>query len=426
MQREVSEEPTMALEQVAILAVVAATLALILIRPRGVSEAWIAAGGAILMLLVSPLTAGDLPDVLHETADVLLFLAGMMALTIIVEQAGVFAHLAEATARLARGNGILLFCNVFLLGAVVTALLSLDVTVIMLTPIIYLVAKRRGLDPLPFMFACTFVANTASLVLPISNLTNLLVYHDLGISFARFASVMWWPNLAAAVTNLLVFLVLFRKRIPRTFAITSDDPLPPTGWWFKTASLVLVASLLALFALGLAGKPLAPAAIGGAALLLVIGLLGGRMVIPPLIRDFSWQVLVFVVGMFLVVRGVEIGVIAQWDLPVPGSPTGALIYGSLVSTVGSNIVNNVPMTLLMMSLFPRVDGATQEALAYGTLLGANIGPTLTTYGSLATMLWLTVVRKRGITITTRDYLTIGALTMPPVLIASMIALWLVL
>ena len=416
----------MTLDQVAILAVVAATLALILVRPRGISEAWIAAGGAALMLLVSPLALGDLPDVLRETADVLLFLAGMMALTILVEHAGVFAHLAEATARLARGNGILLFCNVFLLGAIVTALLSLDVTVIMLTPIIYLVAKRRGLDPVPFMFACTFVANTASLALPISNLTNLLVYHDLEIGFGRFASVMWWPNLAAAVTNLVIFLILFRKRLPRRFATTSPDSLPPTGWWFKTASLVLALSLIGLIALGLSGQPLAPAAIGGAFVLLVIGLIGGKVVLPPLISEFSWQVLVFVIGMFLVVRGVEIGLIDGWDLPVPASPDGALIYGAVVSTVGSNIVNNVPMTLLMMSLFPRVEGATQEALAYGTLLGANIGPTLTTYGSLATMLWLTVVRRRGIAITTRDYLTISVLTMPPVLVASMVALWLVL
>jgi arsenical pump membrane protein len=411
---------------VAILAVVVATLALILIRPRGISEAWIAAGGAALMLLVSPLALGDLPDVLRETADVLLFLAGMMALTILVEQAGVFAHLAEGTARLARGNGILLFCYVFLLGALVTALLSLDVTVIMLTPIIYLVAKRRALDPLPFMFACTFVANTASLVLPISNLTNLLVYNDLEISFSRFTAVMWWPNLAAAITNLVVFLLIFRNRIPRRFVIASDDPLPPKGWWFTASTVVLTATLAGLIGLGLAGEPLAPAAIGGAVVLFAIGLIGGQIVVPHIVREFSWQVLLFVVGMFLVVRGVEIGLIERWDLPVPGTPTGGLIYGSIVSAIGSNIVNNVPMTLLMMSLFPRVEGATQEALAYGTLIGANIGPTLTTYGSLATMLWLTVVRKRGIAITTREYLRISLITMPPVLIAAMIALWLVL
>lgn len=409
-----------------ILLTVAVTLALILIRPKGVSEAWAAAGGALAMLLVSPLGLGDLPGVLDETQDVLLFLLGMMVLTHLVEQAGVFERLAEGCARLSRGNGRLLFCSVFLLGAVITALLSLDVTVIVLTPIVYAVAVRRKLDPIPFLFACTFVANTASLVLPISNLTNLLVYHDLQMGFGDFAATMWLPNLAAAVTNLLLFLWLFRKRIPRSYRIASDDPLPPVTWWFIASSLVLAGTLVALIALGLMERPLAPAALGGAAILLLIGLFGRKTALDRVVRDISWPVFVFVIGMFIVVRGVQIGVIDNWDLSIPDDPTKALLIGAGVSAIGSNIVNNVPMTLLMMSIFPRVSGAAQAALAYGTLVGSNIGPTLTTYGSLATILWLNVLRKRGMDVTTRDYLKIGILTMPPVLIAATAALWLML
>lgn len=176
------------------IAIVAATLALILGRPRGVSEAWVAAAGALAMILVGPVRLADVPDVLGETADVLLFLAGMMVLTVLVECAGVFTLLAEGCARLARGSGVLLFCLVFLLGAIVTALLSLDVTVILLTPIVYEVTRRRRLDALPFMFACTFVANTASLIFPMSNLTNLLVAQQLGLDFASFAATMWLPS----------------------------------------------------------------------------------------------------------------------------------------------------------------------------------------------------------------------------------------
>jgi arsenical pump membrane protein len=414
------------IDQLVIILTVAVTLALILIRPRGISEAWAAAGGAGVMLLVSPLAPVDLPDVFHETQDVLLFLLGMMVLTHLVEHAGVFERLAEGCARLSRGNGTLLFCSVFLLGAVITALLSLDVTVIVLTPIIYTVAVRRRLDPIPFLFACTFVANTASLVLPISNLTNLLVYHQLDIPFGDFAAAMWWPNLAAAITNLILFLFLFRKRIPRHYQTVSDDPLPPVTWWFITASVVLAGSLIALFALGLMEKPLAPAALGGAAILLFIGLIGRKTALDRVARDVSWPVFVFVIGMFIVVRGVQIGVIDHWDFSIPNDPTQALLIGAGVSAIGSNIVNNVPMTLLMMSLFPRVSGAAQEALAYGTLAGANIGPTLTTYGSLATILWLNVLRKRGVDVPPRDYLKIGFVTMPPVLIAATVALWLVL
>jgi arsenical pump membrane protein len=408
------------------IAIVAATLALILIRPRGISEAWIAAAGAALMVVAGPMRLGDVPDVLHETADVLLFLAGMMVLTVLVEQAAVFEFLAELCARLARGSGILLFCLVFLLGAIVTALLSLDVTVIVLTPIVYAVTIRRRLNALPFMFACTFVANTASLVFPVSNLTNLLVYHQLHIDFTGFAARMRLPNLVAAVANLLVFLWIFRGQLPRRFDTDQPGPLPTVDWWFLTASAVLTVSLAALFTLGLTHRPLAWAAVGGALILLVIGVASRRVEPGLLRRDVSWPVLVFVVGMLIVVRGLERGWLDSVDITVPSSQGQALLVGVAGATIGSNIVNNVPMTLLAIPVIERTTGSAHEALAYGVLVGSNIGPTLTTYGSLATMLWLAIVRKRGLDISTREYLRIGFLATPPILAAATAALWVTL
>jgi arsenical pump membrane protein len=408
------------------IAIVAATLALILIRPRGISEAWVAAGGAAAMVLLGPMRLGDVPDVIRETADVLFFLAGMMVLTVLVEQAGVFEVLAEWCARIAGGSGIALFCLVFLLGALVTALLSLDVTVIVLTPIVYAVTLRRGLNALPFMFACTFVANTASLVFPISNLTNLLVYHELAIGFPTFAAHMWLPNLAAVVTNLLVFLWLFRAQLPRRFETETLAPLPAVDWWLLAAATVLAATLVGLFALGLTHRPLAWAALGGAAILFAIGTAGHRIAPRSLGREVAWPVLVFVVGMLLVVRGLERGWLDGASFRVPANPTAALLSGVVATTIGSNVVNNVPMTLLAIPVIERTAGPARDALAYGVLVGANIGPTLTTYGSLATMLWLAIVRRRGLDVSTRDYLRVGLLGTPPVLVAATAALWLVL
>jgi arsenical pump membrane protein len=405
--------------------IVAATLALMLIRPRGIGEAWIAAGGAVAMLLTGQLRTADFQAAVDGTADVLLFLLGMMVLTALVEQAGVFERLAEGCARLARGSGRLLFCAVFVLGAVVTALLSLDVTVIMLTPIIYAVTIRRRLDALPFMFACTFVANTASLVLPISNLTNLLVYHQLGLDFVQFAARMWLPNLVAIAVNLGIFLWLFRDRLPVRFEMVDEEPLPPTDWGLIAASVVLAATLIALIGLGLSHHPLAWGALAGGALLLLIGVVGRRARPMQIAREISWPLFIFVIGMFLVVRGLEHAVLEGAITSLPTDPARALITGAIAAAVGSNIVNNVPMTLLALSLTDRATGEARSAFAYGTLLGANIGPTLTTYGSLATMLWLTLIRKRGIDIKTGEYLRVGLLTMPLVLIAATLTFWLV-
>jgi len=404
--------------------VVVATLALMLIRPWGIAEAWVAAAGAVVMLLIGAARPGDVVAVLRETWDVLLFLLGMMVLTGLAERAGVFERLAEACVWLARGSGWLLFVNVFLLGALTTTLLSLDVTVIMLTPIVYALAVRRRLDALPFMFACTFVANTASLLLPISNLTNLLVYSQLHLGFAAFAARMWLPALAAVAVNLGLFLWLFRDRLPRRF----EGAAPPKNgdWWLLVASTVLGATLVGLVALGVAGRPLAWPALAGAGVLLVVGLAARRVRLQECASDVSWPLFVFVVGMFVVVRGLERAWLTGVVTGLPSGHLAALLAGALAGALGSNIVNNVPMTVLALSLVPRVAAGAREAFAYGTLVGVNIGPTMTTYGSLATMLWLTLVRKRGLTVSAADYMKVGLATMPPVLIVAVLALWLTL
>ncbi len=408
-----------------VLIVVIVTLVAIITRPRGLGEPWTAAAGAAAMVLLGVVSPGDVVAVLRETADVLLFLLGMMVLTWLVEQAGVFDRLAELVAGLASGSGRRLFGLVFLLAAVVTALLSLDVTVLVLTPVIYALATRRRLDALPFMFACTFVANTGSLLLPISNLTNLLAYSQLGLGFGAFAARMWLPNLAAVVVNLGVFLWLFRARLPDRFD-PAPAALPPADWWFRAAVVALTATLAALVALGLAHRPLAWAALVGGGLLLLIGLASRRIHLGEAAAAVSWSLFVFVVAMFLIVRGFEHAWFAGLDLRLPTRPLPALLLAVGSTALGSNIVNNVPMALLALSFVARTHGPVREALAYGTLVGANVGPTLTTYGSLATMLWLTLIRKRGLDVSTAEYLRVALLTTPAVVLAATLALWMVL
>ena len=411
--------------QWAVLGVIALTLLTIVIRPRGIGEAWAAAGGGLAMLALGAVRRDDILAIGHETADILLFLLGMMLLTWLVEQAGVFDRLADTVALLARGSTRILYVLVFVLAALVTALLSLDVTVLILTPIVYALVTRRRLDALPFMFACTFVANTGSLVLPISNLTNLLVYSQLRLDFAAFAGVMWLPNLVAVVVNLIVFLLLFRDRLPLRFE-GEADPLPAIDWWFISAAAALGVTLVALLAAGLARRPLAWPALVGGGILLLIALLGHRVRLPEAVSAISWPLFVFVIGMFLVVRGFEHVWLTQVHLALPRESGPALLLAVGGNAVGSNIVNNVPMTLLSMPFITRAEPHLREVLAYGTLVGANIGPTLTTYGSLATMLWLALIRKRGLDVTTTEYLRVALITTPLVLAATTLTLWLVL
>ncbi|MGC4105302.1 MAG: ArsB/NhaD family transporter [Thermomicrobiales bacterium] len=404
-----------------VLAILAGTLILMLIRPGNRTEAWYACAGGIGMVLVGAVPPGAVPGLAGQTKNVLLFLAGMMLLTGVAERAGVFAELADGCVRLAHGNGRRLYILLFVLGALVTATLSLDVTVIMLTPIVATIAARRKLDPVPFLFACVFVANTASLVLPVSNLTNLLVFARLEPGFASFVGTMWLPNLVAAGVNLGIFLWLFRNRIPDRF--DSDDLTPVAlDRWLLTAGVITAATLVAIFVLGLADLPLWWAAIGGGGLLASVAATSGRLTVRQVRHDLSPGIFAFVIAMTVVVDGFRREFLAGRSIPIPHDQTLAALTGIAGGAIGSNIVNNIPMTVLALSIVDGVKPEMQQALAYGTLVGVNIGPALTTYGSLATMLWLTLVRRRGIAISTGDYLRVSLVTVPAVLVATGVTL----
>ncbi len=407
-------------QDIAVAVILVGTLAGILIRPWGRSEAWPAAVGALLVVAVGAAGLDDIRATVEQTADVLLFLLGMMLLSWVADRAGVFAWLAEGCAVLARGSGPALFAAVVALAAIVTALLSLDTTVIMLTPIVYRLAVRRQLDPLPMLFACVFVANIGSLLLPVSNLSNLLMYRRLGLDFGGFAAMMWSLDLVAVAATGLVLALLFRGRIPRRFAAAGDGFPPVDPWLVGVAAGVLV-TLGGLVGFGLADRALAGPALTGAAVLVAAGLVTRRLTVRAAVGAVSWNVFVFVAAMTLLVRGVEGTLLDGVTVPLPGDPVAALWGSALVATVGSNVINNLPMAVLALSFLPPARDAAGDALAVGTLIGTNIGSSLTTFGSLATILWLDQLRSRGVMVTTRDYLRVAMVVTPVVLVVTLLA-----
>lgn len=404
-------------------AVFALVLVLMFVRPRDLSEAASACIGAALMLLFRLATPRDVLNILRETANVLLFLLGMMIVTCVAERGGVFDALAVIAARFSRGSGRLLLVNVFLLGALITAFLSLDVTVIVLTPIVYAVTTRLRIDPRPYLFACAFVANTASLFLPVSNLTNILMYDLLHLSFGRFLTVMFLPNLGALAVNIGIFFGIFRKRIARRFAARLDAPEQPPG--FSVAALGLGAVLVGLLVCGFGAVPLAFPALVGAVVLGAYAL-SRRLVAPrALVQGVSWPLFPFVIAMFIVIRGVERAWLPHLGTLPTGSDLPTLLGIAFGTAVGANLINNIPMVAAMIRLLQAVHPIPEPA-AFATLIGTNIGPSIITFGSLATMLWLALVRKRGLNVTARSYLRVGIVTTPPMLLAATFILWAVL
>lgn len=405
----------------------ALTLALVLTRPRGWHEAWWTAGGGALMLLLRLESPEQAWRVTRTGQDALLFLLALLLLSALLERSGFFDWSSIQAARLARGDGRRLYRNVFVLGAAVTASLSLDTTAVILTPIVLAFVTRLNLPARPYIFACAFVANVASLPLPVSNLTNLLFTGAFALPFGGFALRMILPQCVALLTNYALFRWLFRPDLPARF---SGDGLPdpqtvvPHAGYFRAAAAILGLVLAGYFAAPFAHLPSYAVGFAGCLALGVYGI-RARQVGWELLREVSWPVFPFVVSLFVVIGGVEnLGLterIAAWviTLPNPAAGMAAMAGGA---GLASNIVNNIPAALLARSVLQQAH--SHPPLVYAALLGTNIGPNLTLSGSLATLLVLTAARKKGEDLRALDFFRVGLLVTPVTLLAAVFALWL--
>ena len=413
------------------LVLVLAVLAGIVVRPRGVSEAWVALGGAAILLLGSYLQLAEVPQILAAQANVYGFFLGLMTIAALADQASVFDLCATLIARVSGGSGLRLYLGVFVLGTLTTMFLSNDATALMLTPIVYTLVTRLRLPVLPFMFACTFIADTASFLLPVSNPTNILVLDAFGSGLQSFLSYLFVPALVCIVLNTALFLVVFRRPLRAHYASSALGPLPQ-GTVLRTFTLAVLGLIAVGYVVASALQvPVAFVALGGGLLLLAGARYTRRLDWRRLGREIPWSLFGFITGLFLVVQAVEqLGILAPLSQALVHSANSGSYWSVLGvaggGAVGANLINNVPMTLVLIAAF---HGAPQvvlqhPALIYATIVGVDLGPNLTTVGSLATMLWLVLLRRKGLDITTADYVKLGLLAVPAMLLVSSLFIWL--
>jgi hypothetical protein len=262
-----------------------------------------------------------------------------------------------------------LYGMVFVVGTLVTATLSLDATAIVLTPIVYGTVVRLRLSPLPFMFACLYTANTASLFLPVSNLTNLLAYNAFHPGFSRFAPIMLLPATLAVASNIAIFAVLFRSDLRGTYDTKAHASSPASGAFFWLATAGIFGMLAAFFVSPLLGVPIGLVALAGGAVVVAGARVGGWMRVREVAGSVSWGIVILVVGLFLVVQGVENAGLAAALRDVfvffGGESLPRILSVASGSAVGSNLINNVPMTIVALRA---IDGPlTGEALQPGVV-----------------------------------------------------------
>ena len=408
------------------LAVFAAMLAMVVVRPRRWNEAWWTMLGAAAMLVLGLVSPREAFNSTLSGKNALLFLLSLLALSLLVGKSGFFDWAAIRCARIAKGNARALYRNAFVLGAIVTAILSLDTTAVILTPVMLAVVKRLKLPAAPYIVLCAFVANVGSLLLPISNLTNILFADAFHLTFAAFAARMIAPQLVALVTTYAVLRWHFRRQLPNCFdggSLPEPASVVPSRAYFVVCVTVLVVVLIGYFLAPLLGIEPYVFAFAGSGVLAIVGAATGRVRIRAA-GELSWSVFPFVVGLFVAVQGLEnlgiVGASSVWLAHMrPGSPE-KLLAAAGATAFASNIMNNLPAALIARSVLLGSHAHTGTVLA--ALVGTDVGSMVTPFGSLATMLVFALARREGEEVRTGEFVVLGLWAVPVIVVATTLTL----
>jgi arsenical pump membrane protein len=407
------------------------TLILIMVKPKPLNEATAALLGAILMLAASIVSPAQAYDVLKTIANILLFFLGLMIVCVVADRAGFFEWSALKAIRLANGQGRRLLLVLFGLGAVITTFFSNDATALILTPIVYVLVTRLKLNPLPYVFACAFIANTASMMLPISNPVNLLPVDKFGLTLGEYLRFLLLPTILAILINIALFTIIFRKAISASFKYDGTGFSVKIDRFFIFTCVGLVLTALGYIFTSLYGKPLSWPALGGAAFLLIGGFAFRRLTPKRVNSGISWSILLFIFSLALLVKGLDnAGVThnlgeALANLSSRGS-LGAIMATSFGTAIGSNLVNNWSMMLVSVSSLGNISTSLpslHQGLIFSSIIGADLGPNIAVLGSLSSMLWLVILRQRGLDIHPLQYLKLGLMVAPPMLLAAALGLY---
>ena len=400
------------------LVVLALSLAAAITGTRWAPDWAVAVGGAVILVSVGVISVTGARHALANFGPTIGFLAALLVLGDGCRRSGLFEALGSEMAIASEGRPKRLLALVFAAAAATTAVLSLDATIVLLTPIVFATAAGLRINSRPHVYACSHLANTASLLLPVSNLTNLLALRASGLSFTRFAALMALPWLVGLTIEWVVLTRAFASELRAT-------PTPPRGPDESRPLPRFAVVVLALTLVGFAvSSAIGIAPVWVAALAAIVMTARDRPRFDEVARAAQPAFLAFVLALGVIVTAAsEHGLLSAVDSLLPhGSGLLALVAITAVSAVLANLVNNLPATLIVLP----VVAASGAGPVLAMLIGVNIGPNITYVGSLATLLWRRIVHAHDETVDIAEFVRLGALTVGPALVVCTVSLWLAL
>jgi arsenical pump membrane protein len=406
------------------------TLIFIIWQPKNLQIGTTAIIGAVLALLLGIVSVEDIWTVTNIVWDATLAFIGIIILSMVLDEIGFFEWCAIKMAKLSRGNGHRMFVYALLLGAFVSALFANDGAALILTPI--LLAKMRILklnakSILAFLLAGGFISDSASLPFVFSNLTNIVTANYFSIGFAEYLAQMFVPFIVSVFISILFLWVLLRKDIPQTIDISllkDESEVLKNKTLFLFSWFFLVFLIAGYFIGDAYNLPISIFALGGGLIFLLISSYMKTVDPKEIIKNAPWQVVWFSIGLYIVVYGLKNAGLTDYLTVVLKELSSkrdvvAIVGTGFISAFLSAIMNNMP-TIMIMDI--ALQDVGNQALAYANIIGCNLGPKMTPFGSLATLLWLHVLSQKGVKIGFWEYSKFGLMITPPVLLVVLLSL----
>ncbi|WP_141047857.1 arsenic transporter [Aliarcobacter cryaerophilus] len=406
------------------------TLTFVIVQPKNIQIGTSAIIGAIVALVFGVVSFSDVLDVTNIVWDATLAFIGIIILSLVLDEIGFFEWAALKMAKFSNGSGLKMFIYSILLGAFVSALFANDGAALILTPI--LLAKMRILELnlktiIAFLLAGGFISDSASLPFVFSNLTNIVTANYFSIGFAQYFFDMIIPFIVSVIASTIFLWLILRKDIPKTVDITllKEPKSVIKNMKLFYFSWVFLAFLLCAYFLGDAyDLPISIFALGGATIFLIIATISKSVEPVKIIKEAPWQVVWFSIGLYIVVYGLKNAGLTDYlaiilkDLSLRGETIAVLGTGFIAAFL-SAIMNNMP-TIMIMDI--ALNDIQNQAMIYANIVGCNLGPKMTPFGSLATLLWLHVLAKKGVKISFAQYSKFGLIITPPVLFIVLLSL----